>query len=882
MRSDPAVSFLRPARMTIVRLLAVVAIATLDSPGGARAQELPSLPLPDCSANGLPIDDVALCEGGNVGYIQGFPVTAQFKQGDVSLAISTRDVDFRNDTDRAPQFVTLTLAGPDNINDGRFISAVEREWPSYLEDDLFVEQRRAGDEEWNGDTGGKPFGPHPENPAYALLVHEGAPCKNTDTSCTYRVTWDGYPTPAVFEPLIYRVCVDWDSNYIFVDPRESGAQFCGTDPVNGCIAGGGRNCVTFQTVPPPRPKAVAKARRIGSKQFEFDASESTDPSLIEDYRWALHAPGVATFIHDETFEHDFNFDNPPKDFRGSVADLTITDHYKRMASSSVEYVFLAGVESFLELTSFEIVDVVGGIATLKAIVKNTDSTLKVTGAFLNVSRFPDAQITVTPASTELDPGESVEFTVTTAVDTTDPIFINALALGNVASGPVKSKGAFQVIGTPPGGDGDTSVTDASLAGDDHLKVGDTSPFRSGNYVGIQRGPTQEVRHVKSIATPKSAARAGAAGTLVFDSPLAFAHPVGASVEVIDAPGGDVTPPSVTVTSPLAGQSVCQGAPVTAQFSCSDGGEGIENCGGGVTNGEVLDTTAFGSRQTTVRAWDYNGNLSEKTIAWAVGFCNASIDAFHCFASKPAQGEKFAAIAGVRVAGAVDDVVVDLKKPTLLCVPADTTHDGVKDTATHLEGYALTIQKGEPKTTPQNGITLTSQLGTLEVDTAKLASLLVPTAEDPATPPAPLGNPAIDRFACYTAKLAKGQPKLAKDLQVTVADGLTDPAKRFTIQKLATLCVPVTADGGATKHPDDLLCFKAAATKAACSDLAPVNPGGACKKETDCGGTKGQTTLCTPQGKFTALANVRVANDLGSGGLAAAKDAVICLPGIRTP
>jgi len=266
----------------------------------------------------------------------------------------------------------------------------------------------------------------------------------------------------------------------------------------------------------------------------------------------------------------------------------------------------------------------------------------------------------------------------------------------------------------------------------------------------------------------------------------------------------------------------------------------------------------------------------------VSFCDASIDSFHCFLAKPAKGEKFAPIPGVRVAGPVDDLIVDLKKPTLFCAPADTSADGVLDGSAHLEGYALKPQKGQPKTVPQAGVRLASQVGIFTVDTAKLAALLVPTAQDPTNAPAPLSNPNVDRFACYGAKLAKGQPKLAKDLQITVEDGLTNPAKRFAVKKLQSLCVPVTAAGGATKHPDQLLCFKVAPTKGVCSDTSQVNPGRGCKKEADCGGVKGQTTLCTVQGKFAKAAGMRVLNDLGSGALDAAKDAIVCLPAVPAP
>jgi hypothetical protein len=180
------------------------------------------------------------------------------------------------------------------------------------------------------------------------------------------------------------------------------------------------------------------------------------------------------------------------------------------------------------------------------------------------------------------------------------------------------------------------------------------------------------------------------------------------------------------------------------------------------------------------------------------------------------------------------------------------------------------------------VSVASQLGALSVDTGKLTSFLTPTAENAISPPLPITVTEVDRFACYQAKVAKGAGKLPKNLEITIADAFTQPPKRVVVQKLLALCTPVTPSGDAPKHGDYLLCFKAQATKGQCAGNATINAGRGCKKESDCGGIKGQTTFCSAQAKFTKVTGLHVANDLDAGTLDAAKDDVICLPAVRLP
>ena len=72
------------------------------------------------------------------------------------------------------------------------------------------------------------------------------------------------------------------------------------------------------------------------------------------------------------------------------------------------------------------------------------------------------------------------------------------------------------------------------------------------------------------------------------------------------------------------------------------------------------------------------------------------------------------------------------------------------------------------------------------------------------------------------------------------------------------------------------------TTGRCTDAAPVNPGGGCKKETDCGGTEGTSSFCVRQGRFASVSNVRTANQFGTEQVDALREDEICLPSLRTP
>ena len=82
---------------------------------------------------------------------------------------------------------------------------------------------------------------------------------------------------------------------------------------------------------------------------------------------------------------------------------------------------------------------------------------------------------------------------------------------------------------------------------------------------------------------------------------------------------DVTAPTITVTTPTAGQTLLLGQAANAAYSCADeaGGSGLASCVGTVPNGGALDTSSVGTKTFTVNASDIAGNPATKTVTYAV-------------------------------------------------------------------------------------------------------------------------------------------------------------------------------------------------------------------------------------------------------------------------
>jgi hypothetical protein len=265
-----------------------------------------------------------------------------------------------------------------------------------------------------------------------------------------------------------------------------------------------------------------------------------------------------------------------------------------------------------------------------------------------------------------------------------------------------------------------------------------------------------------------------------------------------------------------------------------------------------------------------------------------LDDFRCYTAKPTRGSpKFVRIPGVDLVDPAtsETLTVDVKKPRQLCAPAaEAAAGGISDPDTHLESYDVKLAKGSPKLVKRIDVHVVSPLGALRVDIQKPLQLLVPTSKDAVADPLPPdpAEIAVDHYRCDKVKLTKGSPKFPKGLRIAVGDQFTDPPRLVELKKPRALCTPVEIGGAMLRTPAArLLCHPAKPVKAVCAAGAPQNAGGFCKREADCGGIKGATTLCMKQPKHQVAAGLHVANDFGSGRVDARKDELVCVPVLIT-
>ena len=89
---------------------------------------------------------------------------------------------------------------------------------------------------------------------------------------------------------------------------------------------------------------------------------------------------------------------------------------------------------------------------------------------------------------------------------------------------------------------------------------------------------------------------------------------------------DEKAPTITITTPPSGGSYQLNATVNANYSCVDGGSGINPsaCVGTVPSGNKINTASIGSFQFNVKATDRVGNMSSLTDTYTVGFGNACL------------------------------------------------------------------------------------------------------------------------------------------------------------------------------------------------------------------------------------------------------------------
>jgi hypothetical protein len=196
-----------------------------------------------------------------------------------------------------------------------------------------------------------------------------------------------------------------------------------------------------------------------------------------------------------------------------------------------------------------------------------------------------------------------------------------------------------------------------------------------------------------------------------------------------------------------------------------------------------------------------------------------LDAFFCYDVK-AKG--FDEVEDVHVVDQFNDLRYDVTETRELCTPAaavcgadgiQTLVNGISDPLTHLRRYKIERDDDEEAEVLPANLSVTTCLGTVEIDTYSGDKLMVPASKalrDAPEAPDPQ-NHQVDHFHCYDAQLSN-DAELPDDLQVTLEDQFVGP-KTFDVKDVEHFCVAADKNGEGIKHKSAaLLCYKVKAAK----------------------------------------------------------------------
>lgn len=407
---------------------------------------LPTLPLPPCGPGNLAVSDTIDCEGASFDYAAVDPNVPRPSTGALTFTMNSRTLDFRKDADRAaPQTVTFTWAGPIDqtatVGGRTYTSRTRFIWPNTIEGgetNIGYLKRRIQGGLWSPETEGAPYGSS-SNPPRVLFERTGA-CDGPQlysaiTSCTYKVTWGDYGQ-RVQKPMIFRVGIQSQFSYETVNAQ--GFADCGGTNRCGFLYGAG--FTTFRTDPPAPLVVDAKVRRLGPKQFEFDATDSRAPTKAEiaSFAWSLPAPAITST--QGKFTVDFDQQEVPPFFNGSTFSVMVKDRWGRAGFGFVPFSFLeqVGTEGPLKIKTVTVKSVTGGTATLELIVENTTGTA-ITKAGIIAKRTPSSnQVRTFPADQTVPANGTATYTVTAPVDALTEFDVQTQGFGTQGSSAVKS------------------------------------------------------------------------------------------------------------------------------------------------------------------------------------------------------------------------------------------------------------------------------------------------------------------------------------------------------------------------------------------------------------------------------------------------------------
>jgi len=371
----------------------------------------------------------------------------------------------------------------------------------------------------------------------------------------------------------------------------------------------------------------------------------------------------------------------------------------------------------------------------------------------------------------------------------------------------------QVSPIPPSG---TVTFSIPGAGSNSSAVVNSAGIASGNFVVLGGTPSGIYPITATFNGPADYASSSGQAALYVNFFQTITSPT--SLLASYSPTVNGLTLSASVTSPFGG-TVNQG---TVTFTVMQGATVV---GSPVTSGVVTNDTisvsyalpagtAIGTYSITA---EYGGGGN---LAPSIGYATLTIDkldSYLCYKAALAKGQpKLEASSSALTDPLGGPQSFDVKSVASVCAPADVNGAGVGSPEVHQEGFKIAASRPAPKFAKSSHV-VTDPFGQRTLTITGPAALLDVTPQAiGTTPPSPFSSdptsdPNVNRFKCYRASLAKGQPKLAAPPPPSVADALFPSGQVLQLVKITGLCLPVDRDG---KTPDAgaraarLVCYQA--------------------------------------------------------------------------
>jgi cysteine-rich repeat protein len=179
--------------------------------------------------------------------------------------------------------------------------------------------------------------------------------------------------------------------------------------------------------------------------------------------------------------------------------------------------------------------------------------------------------------------------------------------------------------------------------------------------------------------------------------------------------------------------------------------------------------------------------------------NPDLDHFNCYNARTAPGTAGFTQQQVALDDPLESRVVKVLRTNAFCTAVDKDGQGIPDQGARLQCYNIRNASGE-KAFARQSVSVADDLGTSQWSLRKPQLLCVPGEHDGGTV-----SSSLDRFKCYSARTASGQPKFAAR-QVTLADEFG--VKQTMVLKPFQFCDVTDVNGeGTVSAAARLQCYK---------------------------------------------------------------------------